>query len=165
MIIVSNRDAWESAVERAVVEFKYGDSIPRTWLEDAFGIKWPDTMTKAQAQRISLEFFSQMERFRETLLHKHKMALHTDGRGSWQIVPPGQQHLLAIETARRGVAKALAKASEIIEETRVEMLSVDEANARRAAQAKLANFEALTKKKLNDPPPTKALSQGSEVEN
>lgn len=152
--IAPTEHAWEIAVELAVLEFKYGDQIPRKWLEEAFGVKWPEMMSKAEAQKISLQFFSSMDAFREALLHRHKMALHSDNRGNYLIVPPGQQHLLAIEIARRGVKKALAKAEEIIEETRVEMLSTDEANARRAAQAKLANFAALSRKKLNDPLPS-----------
>lgn len=152
--LAPQQPAWEMAVELAILEFKYGDQIPRKWLEEAFGVVWPETMNRAEAQRIALQFFSAMDSFREALLHRHKMALHSDNRGNYLIVPPGQQHLLAIEIARRGVRKALAKAEEIIEETRVEMLSTDEANARRAAQAKLANFAALARKRLNDPPPS-----------
>lgn len=152
--ITPQQPAWEIAVDRVVLEFKYGDQIPRKWLEGAFGVAWPELMNKAEAQRIALQFFSAMDSFREALLYRHKMALHSDNRGNYLIVPPGQQHLLAIEIARRGVRKALAKAEEIIEETRVEMLSTDEANARRAAQAKLSTFAALSRKKLNDPPPS-----------
>lgn len=160
--IVIEPPAWERAVELAVAEFKYGHTIPRAWLDQQFGIVWPDMMTRAQAQKINLRFFSLMHAFTEALLWRHKMALRSDGHGGWLIVPPGQQHLLAIERLSHDVGRALRKAGEVIDNTRTEELSDDEAKARRAAQAKIAAFGTMARKKLTDRVPTAALPTGDE---
>ncbi len=161
--IVIEPPAWELAVEAASAEFKYGDTIPRKWLEEQLGIVWPDMMSRAQAQRISLKFFAAMHQFSEAMLHRHKMALRADNRGGWLIVPPGQQHLLAIERLSTDVGRALRKAGEVIDNTRTEELSDEEAKARRAAQAKVAAFGTMARKKLTDRVPTATLPTGDEA--
>ena len=153
MRIMPDVPAWESAADRSIAEFGYGDQIPRAWLEDAFGIEWPAQMSREEAQRISLEFFASMDRFREALLHRHKRALRSNQRGSWLIVQPGEQHLLALETAQRGIARAIEKAQEIIEETRVDLLSAQESAERARSQAKLGALKLLTRKHLSAPAP------------
>ena len=159
MKITVERQPWEIAVERAALEFKHGDLISREWLEKAFGIEWPDRMSRSEAQAIALRFFAQMEGFRDAMLHQHKMALLTNQRGAWLIVPPGQQHLVALETARRGIAKALAKADEIIEQTRVDLLSQQEAQERRAAAAKLNALALMSTRKLGAASSVAALEE------
>lgn len=151
--IIPDAPAWETAVDAAVQEFDYGDQIPRAWLEEAFGIVWPPAMSREEAQRISLDFFASMDRFREALLHRHKRALRSNQRGAWLIVQPGEQHLLALETAQRGIARAIEKAQEIIEETRVDLLSAQESAERARSQAKLGALKLLTRKELSAPPP------------
>lgn len=151
--------AWERAIDVAAATYRHGDTIPRAWLDQQFGIEWPEMMSRAQAQRINLRFFSAMVSFSEGLLHRHKMALRADNRGGWLIVPPGQQHLLAIERLSRDVSRALRKAGDVIDHTRTESLSDEEAKARRAARAKIAAFASMSAQRLTDRVPT-ALPPG-----
>jgi len=161
--LVVERPAWESATDSAVARFTYGETIPRAWLDEQFGIVWPDLMTKAQAQRINLRFFSMMHNFTDAMLHRHKMALRADNHGGWLIVPPGQQHLFAVERLRKDVDRAVRRAGDTIDNTRTEDLTNDEAKARRAAQAKIAAFESMTNKKLTDKMPAATLpAEGQE---
>lgn len=157
--LVISRASWESAVDAAVATFSYGDTIPRAWLDERFGIVWPELMTRAQAQRINLKFFGLMHQFSEALLWRHKVALRSDGHGGWLLVPPGQQHLLAIERLARDVSRAVRKAGDVIDNTRVDHLTDEEAKARRAAQAKIAAFESMSAQRLTDRVPT-ALPPG-----
>lgn len=143
--------AWQLAVERACVEFKHGDTIPRAWLEAQFGIAWPEQMSRAEAQRISLRFFGEMHAFSNTMLREHKMALEANNRGGWLIVPPGLQHMLALGQLRRGIDRAFVRAAVVLEHTRTDLLSQEEAQARRETQAKIANFEMVSKRTLEAP--------------
>lgn len=140
---------WERAVARALTEFAYGDVIPRAWLEERFEIVWPERMTKAEAQKIMFRFVGHMHAFTDRLLREHKMVLQSNHRGGWLIVQPSQQHIVALGVLRRGVERAVDRANAVIEHTRTDMLSPEQAQARRDAQARIGNFGLLTKQALD----------------
>lgn len=154
--------SWRIAADRAKIRFKYGDTIPKEWLEHEFGVEWPETMSKAEAQRIGWKFFSAMHAFSSVMLEEHKMALCSNNRGGWLVVRPGEQHLYAIDILRKGIAKAFDRASEIIDNTRVDLLSPSEAVDRANAQAKIAKIASIARKRLNDPLPAAMLSDGED---
>lgn len=158
----SETPAWRIAVDRAKSRFKYGDTIPKEWLEHEFGVEWPETMSKAEAQRIGWKFFSAMHAFSNAMLETHKMALCSNSRGGWVVVRPGEQHLYAIDILRKGIAKAFDRASEIIDNTRTDLLSPAEAAERVNAQAKIAKIASLARKRLNDPLPAAMLPEGED---
>jgi len=141
--------AWKTAVADATREFKYGDTIEKDWLEVAFGIDVPEVATRDDFERAKLKFFAMMVLFRGELLLSHKMALRSLGRGRWQIVPPGEQHELALEQLWNDIERAFRRADEIIEHTRLDLLSADESRARNEAMGKVAAVRALTQRVLD----------------
>lgn len=146
--------AWRIAVDRAARDFGFGQTIPKEWLEREFGIEWPEQMSKSEAQRIGFKFFSAMHAFSNALLETHKMALCANNRGGWVVVRPGEQHLYAVDIMRRGIARAMERANEVIDNTRVDMLTIDEAAARLNAKAKIAQIASMSRKRLGDPLPS-----------
>lgn len=162
MITAEPRNVWREAVAEAARSFRHGDTIPRAWLETAFGIEVPETATREEFNALNMRFMSMLWLFADELLRVHKMALRNDGRGEWHIVMPDDQATLAMEETAARVARDVRRGLLTIRHTREDLLSAEGAKARNDAAAKLAAFERLAARRLGAPAKAAALDAGEE---
>ncbi len=139
---------WKAAVARLVAEFTYGDTVTRAWFCEAFGIEYPAQCSVKALRKIDFALFGMRVHFDELLLHEHKMALRSLGKGEWEIVPPAEQAAYAQERTAAAAARAFAKGREIIEHTKTDELTAAELKARTDTLARLGSLEHMLRKRL-----------------
>lgn len=154
---------WRSNAERADKEFSFGDTISKQWLEAAFGIEYPEMGTKKDFSQASLKFFSAMETLRKELLLGHKKALKSLGRGEWLVVRPEDQSSLALETARRGIYRAVEAAEAINANVRTDLLDVRKRAEQVDVATRLAAFRVVSRGALSGAVPVRDQIDESEA--
>lgn len=141
---VEERDRWRKAATRAATDFKFGDVIDKAWLEENLDVHAPESGTRKDFEQYSFKFLSAIHFFQEVLLHKYKMALKNIRHGEYRIVFPAEQADLGLEKAHRSIMKGIETANELIDHTRVDLLSAEEAKHRADAVGKLAALRSMT---------------------
>jgi hypothetical protein len=136
------------AVEEANQKFDFGAVITREWMENAFGITTPPTMTREEHNQLMLDFLSGWEVFSRGLLTNHKKALRSLGHGKWEIIIPSDQATYALEETDRKITKALRTGKRVIKHTRIDLLNDAQRAAHRDAEGRLAALAALNSRKL-----------------
>jgi hypothetical protein len=144
---------WRQAVQDALQAFTYGDTIPMEWLDKAFDIQYPKTGTREDYKAISFQFLTAMDRFREDLLTKHKMALRNVRGVGYEIIPPGEHAIMARAQFLALMRKAFDVAESLLENTDFGRLTQEEIQRSRTEEAKIATIKALSRKTMRAPAP------------
>lgn len=124
----------------------YGSIIEQEWLDCAFGIQPPQTIS--QYQRNELIRLRQMQDLAASLLENHKMLL-TPVRGIGHTVAhPAQQTQLALNKRGKEVRAALAKMARELSHINGNLLTDAQRTENTDALAKLGQLRSITRKKL-----------------
>jgi hypothetical protein len=137
---------WKWAVIAALQEFKDGEVIGRSWLEDNFGMEKPDTGTRKDFEKFDLEFLGEMAKFKWCLLSSEGIALETVRGVGYRLVHPKEQADFAMSQFKKTIQKATADASNTLKFTRIGLLSQAEKQEREEALSKIKHFSRSTRK-------------------
>ena len=126
--------------------YKDGDLLSKQWL--LFALQIPAKMDSTEDMMFL--FLNRFEAFREYMLIQRKIALeNVRGRG-YRVVPPGEQARLAADEALKLIRRGLNKGNKILANTRVHMLTNDEASRHTDAQIKLAGLQQMLGRQKTD---------------
>jgi hypothetical protein len=96
------------AVLAVIQEFKHGDVIPGTWLDEKLKIDWTLVKDKKSADTIQRAFMEMQLDLAGILLREHGMLLKAVGSGrSYRIVPYEEMPDVTHADGRREIARAL----------------------------------------------------------
>lgn len=144
--------------KQAVVDLMEEDPLPGhvitdRWLDDHLGLERPGPDGRAADERqYRLDRFGAVERFKDWLLEKHKLALRRVDRG-YMVVPPGEQAQFAEEEGGALIERGLRKQRKLLHNTRLEALSKGERQRHEESLARLSAREAFMRhgKQLSAP--------------
>jgi len=137
-----------AAIDIADRKFDFGDTITRDWMETSFGIIVPEVASRDEIQSLMLDFLRGWDIFSRGLLHHHKKALRSMGRGEWRIVMPQDQATYALEKTQGDISRAISTGRRIVQNTRTDLLSDAERSAHRDAEGRIAALNALQRRVL-----------------
>jgi hypothetical protein len=140
---------WEISAETIAAQYTYGDKILRADLEELLGDTVPETGTREEIESAQMRFVGFVEKVRSELLERHDMVLVRVSSGEWGILRPGNQRDYAMVRLRLGLAREIGQAENILEHTRTDLLSSEEARARTEAIGKVAALRALVHRRLD----------------
>lgn len=135
--------SYKQAVQDFITEFKYGDMVSHSWLEDHFGmptIEESRQLTSEQFSARQFEWLANVEAFKSELLKDHQICLQSVRGKGYRWVPPQEQTEVAVAEFQRGAKKVFGAAG-----TKLRNLRVFELNdkQRRENMDALAKFSAL----------------------
>lgn len=141
-----NRD-W--SVKEAVDLFftdgkKDGDLLSHEWI--SFALRIPSDFAKEQPFLL-LERWSA---FKDVLLKDHKIALQNVRGKGYLVVPPREQAEFAARTSSAQIQKALQVGSDLLEYTRTDELTTDEAKRHTDTAVRFAGLTGMIKRARRD---------------
>ena len=119
--------------------YTYGSLIKHEWFFEAFGLPVIDkgSFTKEKADKIQLQFLTNLVGFRRHLLHHHQMALASKAGVGYEVVQPQDQSKWAYNSGKRKILKALHEQTEYL-------TNVDFARLTAEQQRENANYLSRT---------------------
>ncbi len=147
---LSKMPEWKQAVDDAVKEFKYGDTISHEWLYEHFKIEPPGYGTAAAFKEFQFKFLAYVEAFKDDLLVSHFMYLRSARGVGYIIVEPEEQPSVAWSVLRHRIYKELNRASSSLTNIRLDFLSNDVRCGLAIKQATLAHLKTMNMRKLNE---------------
>lgn len=140
--------SWRQALnDLELAGIEPGQSIDKSWLETAFGIKPAQTITDAERNRAL--FRSSIWELRNALLTKHKLMLRAvDGVG-YRVIDPDKQTDIALRDRGSEIARALDKLHQEVSFVRTDLLTDDQRKANADAVAKVGALMGMTRKQLS----------------
>lgn len=139
--------AFKQAVLMATSTYKYGDTIPLDWLHKASEIKFPETGTKQEFEKKSLEFLAFIERFKELMLTEHKIALKNIRGEGYMLIHPRNQTPEAMKNLKKTIRRGFRKTEDMLTNIQRSMLSLQEKQENLEAISRVAAIVAFSKKK------------------
>lgn len=102
---------WREAANKFLaLNAQPGFVITHAWLYDAFNIVMPrETTTLKEATKAELAYLTQVERFKESLLQEHNIALKTVYGMGYEVLHPRDQTPWAQDEGDREIKKGLRK--------------------------------------------------------
>jgi len=143
--------AWRQAVRDFLGEFKYGDLVPHSWLEQRFGmpsLRDSQQLTAQEFAKRQFAWLSNIESFKAELLRDHQVCLASVRGEGFRWVPPQEQTRLATESFEKDARKAFSAAGQRLRNLRAAELSDDQRRENTDAVAKIASLRQMTRKAL-----------------
>ena len=137
--------AWKQAVEVFTASgFADGDIVPHDWFWENLQIEKPkeDTPLK-QAEKLKLEFISQFEALRSTLLTNHNVDLKSVRSVGYKIVPAHQQAEVAEEDMQVEINKIMMKTVRRINFTDLNRLSQEDKTKHMNTYSRVTNLKSM----------------------
>lgn len=137
------------SVDNAVAQFfedgfKDGDLISRDWILYALDL------SEVRTNEDSLRLLDRMESFRKALLEDHQIALQNVRGKGYRVVPPAEQAEYAARTAAALIEKGLHKGSNLLDNTRMDVLSDDERRRHTDTENRMAGLRGMVNKGRRD---------------
>lgn len=140
---------WRQAVQDFLAaEFKPGDIVPHSWLEDHFGIppvRDEDTMTGRAYRERQFKWLTCVEAFKSELLEEHQVCLASVFGEGYRVTPPGEQTALATDSFEGEAKKAFRKAALRLKHIRTEELTAAQRRENMDAVARLSMLRGMLK--------------------
>lgn len=143
----------QTAAQTVAETIGYGGTVTEADLLGLFGIAYPERGTRRQMQRPALEFASLLGLLRADLLTTHKMALKSEGRGRWTIVPPQAQTDHATEVARDAINRGLGEALKIAANVNRAVLTASEDKRATDNAARIATLKMFASRSMSGKEP------------
>jgi len=143
--------AWRQAVRDFLAEFKYGDLVPHSWLEQRFGmpsLRDSQQLTAQEFANRQFAWLSNIESFKAELLRDHQVCLASVRGEGFRWVPPQEQTRLATTIFEREARKAFASAGQRLKNLRADELSDEQRRENVDAVAKIASLRRMSRKAL-----------------
>lgn len=124
--------------------FTDGQLISHAWLEWALNLPTP----KTTQEMVNCQFviLDRVEQFKAALLTQHQIFVVSVRGQGYRIVPPSDQAFIAVDTAMRGVRREFSKCQEVMKNTRLAELDVDQAKRHTDAQVKVSALTGMVGK-------------------
>lgn len=124
--------------------YQDGDLISHEWL--AWALDLPTT-ADVQAQFVSMH---RIDEFKQALLVDHRVFIVSDRGKGYRVVPPSDQAFVAVGQAMREVRRQFHKCGKIMQHTRMDELTAEQARRHTDAQVKMAALAGMvSREKLN----------------
>ena len=126
--------------------FTYGDTIPREWFEEKFGLEPPKTIHDYKRHQIT--YAAMLGEFRNKLLACCKMALKTSSGVGQEVVRSDEQVAWALCEVKNAILRETEKARFRVANIRLENLTLEEKRDAADAMARLSCFVRKTARSL-----------------
>lgn len=159
---VSLDPIWLQAAKDAVLEFGYGELIPREWLQ--VHLDMPDPAGKVSPDEYrdwAWRWLQRVESFKDCMLRDHKRLLVSVRGTGYRIVRPQEQTGVAMERMASEVRRSMARAMSSLVHINEKMLAMEDAQRNSEARQKLAWLKTVGMKKVD---PQKAAPQIAQKE-
>lgn len=143
--------AWRQAVQDFLAEFKPGDMVPHTWLEEHFGMPRLQDSAKITAKDFTARQFAWLgaiEQFKAELLSEHAVLLWAVRGEGYRWVPAHEQTRAAMDALVKEARKVFHSAGQRLKNLRLDALTDDQRRENADACAKLASLRRMTRKQL-----------------
>jgi hypothetical protein len=153
--------AWREAERKfQAAGFQYGETVTTAWFYQALGIEEPrPDMRHAEGRALQLQYFTQMEKLKDSLLHSHMICLATEPRVGFRVVPPGEQTAFAYERGVADIRKAFRKMQARVTNTNHAALTAAEKRENVDTMARLAALRAMFNRERRLPAAATAVGQ------
>lgn len=127
-------------------KFADGDMITHDWLHAFLLIREPKNVTTETMQEYQFLKMRRYEEFRDYLLRERQIALESIRGEGFRIVPPHEQASYAVEKGMRLVSKGFNTSAVLLQNTRMNKLTRQEATRHTDAQVRLDGLQQLVKR-------------------
>ena len=140
--------AWRQALsELLLADLQPGTVIEKTWLEEKFDIKPPNTIAEAEKNQSVFRFF--IWKLREELLKEHRLMLRPiDGVG-YRVVESEEQTATALRDRGEEINRSLSRLMDEISYVQTDKLDDAARKTNSDAVAKVGTLMGMVKKKLS----------------
>lgn len=121
-----------------------GDLLSHDWILYALDMRTPQT------KEDQFELLGRMDAFRTALLKEHCIALQNVRGEGYRVVPPGEQAEYAVRLAETHFRKGARQSSEVLKNTRRDLLTHTEARRHTDCEVKMAALCGMINKGARD---------------
>ena len=142
---------WKQAVDDMIEEFKYGDLVPHSWMEQRFGMPSlgeSRRMTEDEFRARQFEWLSNVDAFKSALLAEHQICLQSVRGEGYRWVHPSDQTDVALKEFERQSRKVFRGAGQKLRNLRHLELTDDERRVNVDAIAKIAALAGMASRAL-----------------
>lgn len=139
---------WRQAVRDLLNEFKSGDLVPLSWLEDRFGmptLRDSQKLTADQFRERQFAWLGNVEAFKAELLRDHQVLLQSVRGEGYRWCPPGEQTRVAQADLERDMRKSFRMTALRLKNVRIGELTDDQRQQNVDAIAKLSALRGTVK--------------------
>ena len=143
--------SWKQAANEFLSEFKYGDMVTHSWMEQRFGmpsITESHRMTVEQFSERQFEWLANVEAFKAELLKEHQVCLQSVRGQGYRWVPPHEQTGVAVKEFESSVSRVFRTAGNKLRNLRHLELTDDQRRLNMDAIAKVSALTGMSNKAL-----------------
>lgn len=140
---------WRQAVRDLLNEFKAGDLVPLSWMEERFGmptLRESQKMTAEQFKERQFAWLANVEAFKHELLTDHQVFLQSVRGEGYRWCHPGEQTQAAQVEFERDMRKAFKTTALRLKNVRIGELTADQRQENVDAIAKLSAMRGTVKR-------------------